>query len=209
MDSLDITVERFLTIGYGDGYGSGDGVGDGYGVGYGYGDGYGVGVGVGDGDGYGDGYGFGYGVDALDGQRVHMIDGVPTVIHAVRGNIARCGIMQQDWSLKPCWVARVGDCFAHGATVHEAWHDAQAKHTQRMPVEERISMFNEQFPDRDKPVAVKTLYDWHGILTGSCRMGRNEFAKSHDIDLVNDTMTVNEFIRLTADSYGGDVIKQL
>ena len=138
-----------------------------------------------------------------------MIDDVPTIIHAVRGNIARGCIMQQDWSLKPCWVARVGDCFAHGETVHDAWHDAQAKHTQQLPVEERIRMFNEQFPDRDKLVAVKTLYDWHGILTGSCRMGRNEFARSHGIDIEHDTMSVNDFIKLTADSYGGDIIKQL
>ncbi|MBR1725318.1 MAG: hypothetical protein IJ724_01485, partial [Muribaculaceae bacterium] len=144
-----------------------------------------------------------------DGQRVHMIDDVPTIFNAVRGNIARCSIMQQDWSLKPCWVARVGDCFAHGATVHDAWHDAQAKHTQRLPVKERIRMFNEQFPDRGKPVAVKTLYDWHGILTGSCRMGRNEFAREHGIDIEHDSMSVNDFIKLTADSYGGDIIKKL
>ena len=138
-----------------------------------------------------------------------MIDEVPMIIHAVRGNIALGSIVGQDWSLKRCYVARVGDCFAHGATAHEAWHDAQDKHTQRMPVEERIRIFNEQFPDRNKPVAVKTLYDWHGILTGSCRMGRCEFAKSHGLDIEHDTMSVNDFIKLTADSYGGDIIKQL
>ena len=40
-------------------------------------------------------------------------------------------------------------------------------------------------------------------------MGRKAFADSHGIDIDNDFMTVAEFIKITKDSYGGEVIRQL
>ena len=47
-------------------------------------------------------------------------------------------------------------------------------------------------------------------LTGSCEMGRREFAKSHGYSMKEDELlTVEEFIELTKDSYGGSVIRKL
>lgn len=40
-------------------------------------------------------------------------------------------------------------------------------------------------------------------------MGRNEFARDHGIDLENDAMTPEEFIKLTENAYGREVIRQL
>lgn len=56
---------------------------------------------------------------------------------------------------------------------------------------------------------VSAFFDWHHRLTGSCNMGRQEFAKEHNIDIENGEMTVAEFIKLTRDSYGGEVIRTL
>lgn len=39
-------------------------------------------------------------------------------------------------------------------------------------------------------------------------MGRNQFAKEHSVDL-NAEMNVEEFINLTKNAYGGDVIRML
>ena len=77
-----------------------------------------------------------------------------------------------------------------------------------MPEDERIAEFiavhehGEQYPCTD-------FYDWHHRLTGSCEMGRKEFAKAHSIDIEHDSMTVDEFIDLTRDAYGKTVIKAL
>ena len=199
--------------GYGDGSGSGYGYGDGYGYGYGYGDGDGYGDGSGSGYGYGDGYGYGYGygdgdIKALNGNIVDYIDNVPTIITQVRGNIA-CGyIAKEDLTLDACYIAKVGNSFAHGKTLKDAIADAEAKEMERLPIEERIGKFQEVFGTFDTQHKGKEFYDWHHILTGSCRMGRDEFCKAHGIDL-EKKYTVRYFLDITKDSYGGDVIWQV
>ena len=222
-------VKGFLSTntgcGYGDGNGSGEGYGDtdGCGSGYdyvygsGYGDGDGSGYGYGSGDGYcsgdGDGYGSGYGdgysdIKALNGNIVDYIDDVPTIITQVRDNIARGYIVKEDLTFEPCFIAKVGNSFAHGKTIKEAVADAEAKEMENMPVEERIKKFIEVFGTLDSKHSGKEFYDWHNILTGSCRMGRDEFCKAHGIDL-EKKYTVRYFLDITKDSYGGEVIWQV
>ena len=230
-------VKRFLFIqnsNYGLDYGGNKGSDDGYGFGFGsgkgsdggYGFGYGSSVGSGfgsersnDGSGFGSEYGFspgpdfgfGYGngdVIALNGNIVDYIDNVPTIIIQVHGNIA-CGyIVKEDLTLEPCFIAKVGNSFAHGKTLKEAVTDAKAKETKRLPIEERIEKFIEIFGPLDSEHTGKEFYDWHHILTGSCRMGRDGFCKSHNIDLAQK-YSVRYFLNITKDSYGGDVIKSI
>lgn len=229
MDSVIATreeVEFFLSIqqpivgsgfvsgeGYGFGVGSVSGYGSGYGDGYGYGSGYGPGSVSGYGCGYGYGSsnvcGNGYGgkdIKALNGNIVDYIDFIPTIITQVRDNIA-CGyIVKDDLTLFPCYVARVGDSFAHGETIKKAVADAEAKEMVYMPVEERIKKFVETFGSLDSKHTGKEFYEWHHILTGSCRFGRDEFCKAHDVDLTKK-YTVRYFLDITDESYGSDVIK--
>jgi hypothetical protein len=40
-------------------------------------------------------------------------------------------------------------------------------------------------------------------------MGRKNFCEEHGIDIDNDQFTVAEFIELTINSYGGEIIKEL
>ena len=204
--------------GSGDGYGYGDGSGYGSGDGSGYGDGagsgYGYGYGSGYGDGYGDGSGYGYGdgsgdgIKTINGNAVHMIDKVPTLIDHVHGNIAKGRILSSDLTLNPCYVAKSGDLFAHGETLREAMQALNEKLFEDMPVEERIEAFLKAFPG-DGKYPVKAFFDWHNRLTGSCEMGRKAFAQEHEIDVENGEMTVDEFIRLTRNAYGGEVIREL
>ena len=171
--------------------------------------GYGDGSGYGSGDGYGDGYGDGDGsgdIKALNGNIVDYIDDVPTIITHVRGNIA-CGyVVKDDLTLDTCYIAKVGNSFAHGKTLKEAVADAKAKEIEKMPIKERIKKFVEVFGSLDSEHAGKEYYNWHNILTGSCRMGRDEFCKAHDIDL-EKKYTVRYFLDITKDSYGSNIIK--
>ena len=207
-------IEKDSSSGYGSGdgygYGSGDGDGSGDGYGYGDGDGYGYGDGYGSGDGYGygdgDGSGDGYGIKKYDGEDVHMIDGMQTIITAVHGNIAKGNILQGDLTLTPCFVAKVDGFFAHGETARAAVESARDKAFEDMPQEKRIAAFLDEIkPNTAYPVI--TLYDWHHRLTGSCEAGRKAFAKDHGIDL-SACMTREAFFELTKDAYGGSVIRE-
>lgn len=209
--------------GYGDGSGNGYSYGDGSGSidgdGYGYGsddgdgsidgDGDGCGSGYGDGDSYSYGYGYGSSdIKALNGNIVDYIDSVPTIITQVRGNIA-CGyIVKKDLTLEPCYIAKVGNSFAHGNTLKDAVADAEAKEMEDMTIEERIKKFVETFGSLDSEHTGKEFYNWHHVLTGSCRAGRDEFCKAHDIDL-KKKYTVKYFLEITKESYGSCVIKQV
>ena len=211
MENLENKIKNFLSIGYGLGDGSGSGYGDGYGSGDGYG--YGCGSGDGYGDGYGDGSGDGYGYGMLKewaGQHVHSIDGIATLIDSVHGNYAKGRILKKDLTTESCFIAKVeGQYFAHGETLREAMADAMTKAFEYLPEGERIDKFVAEYPDKNIVAKNADLFAWHNRLTGSCEMGRRAFAKEHDIDVENGSMTVDNFIKLTINSYGGEIIKKL
>ena len=201
-------LKEFLTIGYGygDGYGSGDGDGYGYGDGSGSGCGDGYGYGYGYGSGYGDGYGDG--VKAINGTIVNLIDGVETIVTRVKGNVAKGYILSNDLQLSPCYVVKNNKYFAHGKTLRAANEALQDKIFSDLDVDGRIAEFIKKFKANAKYPA-KTFFDWHGKITGSCELGRESFARNHNIDLENDVFTVAEFIALTENEYGSEVIKRL
>ena len=213
-------IEEFVKLTFGDGsdygLGYGDGSGDGYGNGYGdgsgngHGDGSGYGSGNGSGNGYGDGHGdgSGYGIKTYNGMLVSRIDGLQTIITSVRGNVAKGFIVKDDFTLTKCFVAKQNNTFAHGETLHAAMEALRDKLFEEMPEEERVEAFMAEFK-LDKSYPVKSFYEWHNRLTGSCEMGRKQFAQEKDINIEHDTMTVAEFINLTKNAYGGDVIGKL
>lgn len=233
MESITKRIKEFLNVrsGYGDGDGDGSGFGDGSGNGSGFGDGdgdgsgygngngdgsgygdgngygYGFGYGDGDGDGYGYGYGFGDGVKKVNNHDIYIVDDTPTIITALFNNYAKGYIVGNDLTLKPCYIAKNGDIFAHGKTLREAVTALQDKLFEDMPEEERIAAFIECH-DYDGVYSNSDLYDWHHKLTGSCEMGRQQFAKDHGIDL-DGKMSIKEFIKLTKNAYGGAIIKKL
>ena len=213
---LETKIKNFLNLSSGSGYGSGDdsgyGSGDDSGSGYGYGSGDDSGSGSGDDS--GSGYGYGYGDDSGDGVKevngdtVYIVDYVPTIIKSVRDNIAQGFILQRDLTLKPCYIVKEQNMFAHGDTLHDAFTALQEKLYDNSTEEERIEAFRKKFPEYDTLYPNRNLFTYHHVLTGSCRMGRESFCKDKGIDLDGST-TVREFVELTKDSYGGDVICKL
>ncbi len=204
MAEINKAIEWFLVISSGDGYGygSGDGSGDG--------SGYGSGYGSGDGSGYGsgDGSGDGSGLRSFNGQKVYYIDNIPTVIERVKGNLAKGYIVNADLTTEKCYIAKHENYFAHGATVKDAEKALQDKVFDNMDVDEKISIFLKEF-DLDTKYPARTFYEWHHKLTGSCEFGRNTFIRNHGIDLENGMYTVKEFIEITKNDFGGDIIRQL
>lgn len=233
METLEDRIKAFVSLnpGCGSGDGSGDGSGYGYDSGEGCGDGYrndyvsgdgneygcdfGCGPGCGSGyGGFGDGFGDGdddgddYGVKEVNGDTVYIVDIVPTIIKSVRDNIAQGFILQRDLTLKPCYIVKEQNMFAHGDTLHDAFTALQEKLYDDSTEEERIEAFRKKFPEYDTLYPNRDLFAYHHVLTGSCRMGRESFCKDRGIDLDGNT-TVREFVELTKDSYGGDVICKL
>ena len=211
-------IEEFISSGSGDGsgsgsgYGSGSGSGDGSGSGSGDGYGSGYGDGYGSGSGYGSGYGYGSGsgdgIKSINGHTLYKVDNTPTVFFQIKGDVARCATIPYHTELIPCFVVKGSGYFAHGKTLHEAHAALQAKILKLKPIEERIADFKNEFKSGIKYPASE-FFKWHHILTGSCEFGRKEFCLQHNIDLEEGEYTVEEFIQLTKNAYGGDIIRQL
>lgn len=234
METLEFRIKAFLsaTSCHGDGYGYSyrDGCGSCHGYGYGDGCGYGAGAGcgygagscavhgAGDGGCYGDGYGCGVGgcggsysgkgVNELNGENVHLVDGIQTIIKSVHGNIAQGFILKSDLTLQPCYIVKENNKFAHGDTLHDAFTSLQEKLYDESTEEERIEAFVKKFPNYDTPYPNRDLFAYHHVLTGSCRMGRESFCKDKGINLDGST-TVRDFVFLTKDSYGSEIIRRL
>ena len=122
---------------------------------------------------------------------------------------AKGRILNKDLTTTPVFIARVGNSFAHGATLREAQRDAQGKDMENRPVEQRLEAFVKAHPCMDVCYDGKDLYDWHHVLTGSCKAGRDSWCANHGLNPSKDKLTVKRFIELTKDSYGGDIIREL
>lgn len=213
---MEARIKEFVKVesdyGYDYGYGAGSGSGYVSGSGYGSGDGSGSGSGFGDGCGSGYGYGYGFGdgsrnIKTFNNRQVNRIDGIPTIITNLKGNIAKGFILNEDFTLSPCFVIKHDNLFAHGETLHEARQALESKLFDDMDVEEKIEMFLKEFK-RNKKYKGTVFFDWHNRLTGSCELGRKTFVKNKNLSLKSE-YTVDEFIELTKDEYGGEVIRTL
>lgn len=229
MEMLEDKIRAFSAISNGSDAGAGAGAGYGSAVGRGFGGGYGIcnndhngtdgvcagvdvggGYGCGFGSPVGNGYGWSdnLGVKEINGNIVYMIDETPTSITSVRNNIAKGFIVKSDLQLEPCYVVKENNQFAHGDTLKDAFMSLQEKLYDYSTEEERIEAFKKQFPEYDVKYNNRDLFVYHHVLTGSCRMGREAFMSNKGLSL-DDKTSVREFVKLTQDAYGGDIIKKL
>ena len=189
---LQEKIKKFLSVdssygsGSGSGYGSGDGSGDGSGSGYGYVKG---------------------GLSVLNGHDVYLIDNVPTIILSIHMALAKGFILNSDLTLSPCYVVKGDRMFAHGETPQAAQEALRKKMFENMNPDEAIEKFFETFK-QGKRYSGHEFFEWHHYLTGSCEMGRTAFVRNRGIDL-DKTYTVDEFIELTENDYGSEIIKNL
>lgn len=190
-------IEEWLKVDNGDGYGSGSSYASGSSYGYGYGFG----------DASGSGSGYGDGISKYNNHYVFIIDNISTIITSIHGNVAKGFILNKNLTLEKTFVAKGNNKFAHGKTLKEAVADLQKKIFDDLDIEEKIEMFNKQF-NRVEKYSGEEFYKWHHILTDSCTAGRDNFVRENNLDL-KKLYTVDEFIKITKDSYGGNIIKKL
>ena len=163
------------------------------------------------GDGNGDGNG--NGLKAYNGRDVYYIDGLPTLLYKVHVEDEANGwavgrIIRNDLTTDKTYIAKRGFMFAHGATLQEAIAAVNAKLLAGKSMDERLDAFVEAYPLVDTFVSGHELFKWHNILTGSCLQGRKAFVADRALDL-NGRFTILEFIALTRNAFGGNVIKRL
>ena len=163
---------------------------------------------IGSGSGYGDGYGSGDGIKVFNGDKVYLVDDIQTIFTSIRGNVAKGYILQSDLQLKPCFIVKENNKFAHGDTLRNAFTSLQEKLYDDSTEEERIEAFKKKFPEYDVKYDNRDLFAYHHVLTGSCRMGRESFVSDKGLSL-DDKTSVREFVELTKNAYGGDIIKKL
>ena len=192
---------------WGSGEGDGSGSGWGWADGCGCGDGSGYGFGFCFGDGSGDGCGDGSGIQEFEHKKVHLIDGVQTIIERIKDPFAVGYILHSDFTLEPCWVMKGNGYFAHGKTIKKAREALMEKILANMDSQEVIEKFLKKFKKGEKYPG-NDFFEWHHYLTGSCLMGREAFVKNKDLKL-DDLYTVEEFISLCENDYGSEIIKKL
>ena len=146
---------------------------------------------------------------AFCGQNVYVIDNTLTLIDHVKNNVAKGHILSADLTVQPCFIAKQHDQFAHGRTIHEAVEAVRTKLYNIMSTDDRIAEFIKTYPTISICIQNTELFEWHGRLTGSCQQGRESFARNHEIDIINGSMTIADFISLTENADGGKIIKQL
>ena len=109
-------------------------------------------------------------------------------------------------TLRDCWIAKRGNFFAHGDTLHAAVEAVEAKWMENWSLDERIAEFMKTHPALDEEYG--DLFDWHHVLTGSCEFGRRQWCEEHGYK-PTDSITLRTFLTETAGDYGGDVIRRV
>ena len=108
-------------------YGSGcsSGLSTGYGCGYGSGCGYAIGDGDGD-------ISHNKDIKVFNGNSVDYIKDFPIIITQVHYNIAYGYIINQDLTLEPYFIAKVGSSFGLRKTIKDAFDDAKNNEMERL-----------------------------------------------------------------------------
>ena len=161
-------------------------------------------------DGYGYGYGYGNGINisSFHGNKVYYIDGIPSIFKSIKGNIALVDIINiTDFSASPMYIVKKGNLFAHGYSIKEAEDAVNVKYYSDLDKDEAIAEFKRCFIPNVN-YSNSEFYKWHTILTGSCNAGKDLFMKQAGITMEGE-MTVEYFLNVTKEAYGGEVIKSI
>ena len=132
---------------------------------------------------------------------------MPTVLKSVHGDLAHGYTIGDDLTTTECYVARGHGYFAHGKTARDATSSLECKILSGMDTDTKVEEFVKRF-DKDGKYPVRDFYEWHGLLTGSCKFGRDSFAKEHGISMDGE-MGTKEFLGLTKDAFGSEVIRSI
>ena len=96
------------------------------------------------------------------------------------------------------YIASKNHIFAHGATIRKAIEDLQFKIMENTDISAHIARIAKQ--------GTMTANDYR-LLTGACREGTDHFLQAHNLTW-EDTMPVEEVLKLTDGFYGHEIFKE-
>lgn len=143
----------------------------------------------------------------FNGNDVYYVDNIPCYFLAIKDGLAKVKIIKDDFTTEVRYISKQGNLFAHGKTKEEASQSVLDKHFASLSFAEKKSEFIKKFKKNDKHKA-NIFFDWHHILTGSCKSGRLDFIQSRGISLESE-MTVLDFLQVTQNEYNGAIIKEI
>lgn len=184
---------------------SGDGAGVQSGGGNLNGSGYGRGDkafnGMGWDDFIGDGCGKPRNIKTFNNNPVYQIDLKQVIITKLLNPFLAQGfILNQDFQLDSCYIAKGNNSLALGKTVQEAQLYIEERKFDHLTENERFNLFVDKFPELDVPYNAIDIFMYHHVLTGSCAKGRIDFLKTHEITQ-ETTGTIREFFELLKIDY--------
>ena len=107
----------------------------------------------------------------------------------------------------PFFAIKDDDKIGIGASYGHASDVLLMKQTIGISEEQRLSEFIESH-EKDKSYTVENLWDWHRYLTLSCYSGGERFRDEHGLKM-EDLMSIQHFISITENDFGGHIIKKL
>ena len=152
----------------------------------------------------------------VDLKDVMFVNGYPAV--RIDGILTACRFLFANYlkgfsvslTASDCFVAKSDTdkpVFAHGRDIRSAHRSLLAKLIGGKDIEERINDFVKSHPSWSEKYSASDLFEWHFLLTGSCKFGRDAFCKANHIDMEKDLFTVGEFVDMVRGNYGWEVIK--
>lgn len=153
--------------------------------------------------------GCGYGDQVGTGYIIHGMVRVDNIWCKVLSN--KRGIAKvQVWPTQEiAYIVAYNGYQAHGKTPQDAAEAAKQKWEASRSVEERLEFVRQQFAEApDNRLSGHELYKIHGMLTGSCAFGRDNFVKTHGVNL-DKKYSLKEFVDLVGADYGGQTVKRL
>jgi len=138
----------------------------------------------------------------LDGVKVNAvnIDGITTILKSSK-KVGGFTIHKAEYYPKKedCFVAERYGVYAHGKNIKDAVSDCNFKFIQKnLNVDDLVKDIKER--------GTFTKQDYR-LITGACNAGVDKFCEENNIS--SEKLAIKEVLRLTADSYGGDKIREL
>ena len=135
-------------------------------------------------------------------EKVYEIDDIQTIIHSVKGDFARASILNEDSTLKPCYLAKDGNGnWAHGDTLAEAKEDLLFKTTDKKKSDYEHLTLDSVLSHNDAIVCYRAV-------TGACSFGTKHFVQNILGTKKKESYTIQEMIDLTDGQYGHKTFKK-
>jgi hypothetical protein len=132
------------------------------------------------------------------GKRVYYFDDIPCIVHKVKydRDYLQVEVIENDLhTTRMAFIVYKGGEIAHGDTLEEAENAALEKYYSGKDFEELAALFISTCPSLEQKEKVSDLYRWHGLLTGSCKFGRDRWMRERSLTF-EDEMTVGEFLSI-------------